>query len=534
VTPLDATQAPEVPLAETFGAFHLDALLVRLNVDPLAHLDLARVAGFRAKDPSVWEKVSFALSQTAAAHEARHLHDAFGTRAGINLFLARFSVLQDFVKVGASLTAIGRQWPLPVTRAKNDDLPDFAWKFLKHALDVKLVCSRFEGEMPSVIMPVEDLPDPLPHVSRLRESRLGTVVWAFPAQAIRFLPSGEEVPAIQHVPLAFNALLEGNAQAIQRTFIETTWGPEVAGLAFLRGGETHRAPGEADYAPTYNVSDLMVSRFMRNKGGGAFPRRALLALADHALTAGIQITRGPAGSREVGLACAGEAFVDLLEEVGADAIQADNVPTPHDAAYRQLRDHFAATRPFETADADIARDFERLVDQMPETRRFVASTAELAGPSADVEVLYRWVAREVITPLLDARLETSHRVFSDLLVWGEWYAKRLPPPPFRTLADGTTVSSAPPRVREAWLRVRLIDRILAQLLNGDPAILCPRAHGLAPGLERVNFAHGGSCDDLIAADLCGRFVPGPVVSMPTCRFTDALMQLGFLGPRVEV
>jgi hypothetical protein len=333
------------------------------------------------------------------------------------------------------------------------------------------------------------------------------MIYAFPARIVRLTPENEEINGLQHLPLAFDALLEGNAQAIQRSIIETLWGKEVADYMFLLSGASVRQPDQPVNTPAYNVTDLMVSRYMQNEAGDRrFPRSALLALADHALTSAIVIRMNPDQTHTLSMECPGHAFVDLLSNTGAAAIRAGQIPPPKDEGYAQLRDYYASVEAFEMADD------------------------KLAGPIADLEVFFRWVSRYVIAPLLEARLRTHHQVFSDPMIWMT-EMPNLPPVPFRIRPDGTTVSNAPSRVVHAWLNIRMIERMLAQLIIGEPAILCPRAHGTAPGIERVNFAHTGNCDEYVAEDLCGRFYTGmPLTALPECRFRDNLFFLGFSMP----
>src|SRR5262249_36586079 len=118
-------------------------------------------------------------------------------------------------------------------------------------------------------------------------------------------------------------------------------------------------------------------------------------------------------------------------------------------------------------------------------------------------------------------------VFSDLDIWFNRFAT-LPSAPFRVKPDGTLTSWAPPRVIDAWLRVRMIESMLAQLVEGAPAMLCPRAHSLAPGLGKVNHAYTVLCDDYVAQDLGGRHQPGIPDTLPDCRFGEALRSMGFV------
>ena len=499
-------QSP-LPVAKDYGAFHLDWLMMRLEVDPKEYLDLTRFRAFKASTTDLNKKVEFALSQAAFVHETRHFHDVFGTRAGINFFLARLSVLQEFVQLAKVLFEKRKPWVLPVTKASKSDLPPEAWRFLQHALKMNQIFTRFQGKLPSIIS--DEIPEqPVPHVSQLREEALESMIYAFPARATRVTAEGKQIPAIQHIPIAFDALLEGNAQVMQRNMIETLWGKEVADQMFLLTGVTLREPeGGAAHAPTYNATDLMVTRYMQNAtGNGQFPRNALLALTDVALTVSILITRNPDGTHAVGFQCPGHSFVDLLGNTKPEAIRAGNIEPPLDEGYRQLHDYYAALPSFETVDETMA------------------------GPAADIEVVFRWVGRAVIAPLLEARLSTHHQLFSDGALWISRLST-LPPVPFRIKADGTCISSAPRRVIEAWLRIRMIERFLAQLITGEPAILCPRAHKTAPGIEKVNFAHTGDCGEYIAADLCGRFQAGmPLTALPDCRFRDHLLLLGFAMP----
>jgi hypothetical protein len=498
---------PLLPIATDYGAFHLDWLLMQLEVDPKEYLDQERFRSFKSSATDVNKKVEFALGQAAFVHETRHFHDVFGTRSGINLFLAKFHLLQEFVRRAPIFAK--KAWALPVTKASFTDMDPEAWRFLNYALDVKRVCRRFQCQLLPSPITNEVPPDPLPYVSRLREESFGTIVYAFPARVTFLTPEHKQIPAIQHIPIAFDALLEGNAQAIQRSMVEMLWDNEVASHMFALTGVSIRQPGaQLGYAPTYNATDLMVTRYLEHASGKIvqFPRNAVLALTDHALTAAIEITENTDGTRTVSLECPGHSFVNLLEDTGPEAIRAGQIEPPLDEGYRALRDFYAAVSSFETVDDTMS------------------------GPAADIEVLFRWIARNVIAPLLSARLSTHHKVFSDIYLWMSQLPS-LPQVPFRIRPDGSCISSAPKRVIDAWLRIRIFERLLAQLTNGEPVILCPRAHNTAPGIEKVNFANTGDCDEYIAADLCGRFHTGmPVTALPKCLFRDSLVYFGFATP----
>jgi hypothetical protein len=482
---------------------------MQLEVDPKDYLDLERFRSFKSSATDVNKKVEFALAQAAFVHETRHFHDVFGTRSGINLFLAKFHLLQEFVRRAPIFAKKG--WALPVTKASFTDMDPEAWRFLKYALDVKMVCRRFQGQLLPSLITDEVPPDPVPYVSRLREESFGSIVYAFPARVTRLTPENKEIPALQHIPIAFDALLEGNAQAIQRSLVETLWDDEVASYMFALAGVSIRQPdAQFGYAPTYNATDLMVSRYIENAGGKRqFPRSALLALTDHALTAAIEITKNTDGTRTVSLECPGHSFVNLLKDTGPEAIRAGQIKPPLDEGYSALRDFYAAVPSFETVDDTMS------------------------GPAADIEVLFRWIARNVIAPLLSARLSSRHKVFSDSYLWMNQLPS-LPQVPFRIRPDGRCISSAPKRVIDAWLRIRIVERLLAQLTSGEPVILCPRAHNTAPGIEKANFAYTGDCDEYIAADLCGRFHTGmPLTALPECLFRDSLVYFGFRKARAN-
>jgi hypothetical protein len=495
---------PAPAISRTFGSFHAEALIRRLDVDPLEYMVPERIAAFRKRGPSIDEQREFAQAQMAIFHEDRHLHDAFGTRAGISLFLMRMFILQEFTRTGLQLRHEKKRWPLPVTQGDGAALSGDVLKFVRLALAAKRAGRRFQAT-PAINQNLEEMPHPLPHVSQLQEDDLKSMVYAFPARTQAVRSDGSVHPGLLHIPLAFDAILEGNAQALQRDCVEMMWGAEVAHSLFTLSGATFRKIGEAGQPPTYNVTDLMVSRFVANAGQPKFPRAAVMKLSDHALSeAMVSVGWGPDGNVQTQLLCPGHAFVNMLKTVGPSAINAGDVPAPLDEGYKALRDQLANLPNWETLDACHPR------------------------PLSDVQILYHWVASNIIVPLLDERLKTGHRVFSDPQLWLERFPA-MPKAPFRVDLDGVLkTDNVPERVQQAWLAVVMLDSMVRQLIGGEPAILCPRAHRLMPGLEKANLARTGSCDEYVSADLCGRYVAGMTIdSLPDCHFAWMLDLAGF-------
>ena len=501
----ESSATPSVPgLGRSYGSFHAEALLQRLDVDPLEYINPERIAAFKKKGPSIDEQRDFAMSQMAVLHEERHFHDAFGTRAGISLFLMRTYVLDEFARTGLKLQKEKKRWPLPLTKPGNAALTGDVLKFVRLALAARSAGQRFQAT-PAITQEATDLPNPLPHVSRLQENDLKTTVYAFPARTAAKRGDGTTHPGLTHIPIALDAVMEGIAQAIQRSYAEVMWGDEVADSLFLLAGATLREIGTAGQPATYNATDLMVSRFLQNAGSPGFARTTLLKLSDHALGEGlVSVSWGADGNVQTQLVCPGHAFVDSLETLGAPAIKAGAVPAPANETYAEIRKNLASLPPWESVDAKYPR------------------------PLSDVLILRNWVASTIIVPLLDQRLETDHQVFSDWEVWFGRYGS-LPMTPFRVRPNGVLLAkNVPERVQHAWITVVMLESMLRQLITGEPAVLCPRAHGLIPGLEKTNLAYSGSCSEYVDAELCGQYTEGmSIKSLPQCRFAEVLGMAGF-------
>jgi hypothetical protein len=284
----------------------------------------------------------------------------------------------------------------------------------------------------------------------------------------------------------------------------------VALKTFMLLGISSYEPG-SPRAVGYNVSDLMVTRFLENHGQRkkTFPRKSVLTLADRALTAGcfaVLDAPGPGGQTiSLMMSCPGIAFAEDLEEVGPDAIRSGTVPPAALDRYAELRDFFATV--------PVPQDH----------------ATGLAPALAEIELLYRWIVHEIIVPLLEARLTTSGRLLADYDCYLERFLS-LPPVPFTVGVDGVVRTTAPPRIQTAWLRVAMMDRLMTQPVQGEPVLRCPRAHAQLPGLRKLNLAYEGDCQDYIEADLCGRFSAAVgITGLPRCGFTDALRQLQFTG-----
>jgi hypothetical protein len=496
------------------GSFHLELLIGHFGSSSREYLSRHQIRSLQASRVELKKQADLALAQLAPLHEARHFHDAFGTRAGISLFLTRMFLLREFVSASVGLMASGRDWPFPITSAKQEDLPKSAWSFLARSCKIYQALGRFRGEIPAIYPGTETkLPEPLPYVVWLKENRLDSRVAAVPAQVLRG-KDGAVIPDVQFAPIGFDVLLEGSAQALQRNLIENLWGREVAETAFtLTNISGHQrdadpiSPPERDSqssaltapasVPKYNLTDLMISRYV----GQTFSRKSVIALTDRALSESF-IGVNEAG--EIRMTCPGVEFADSLPEIGSEAIVAGDIPPPPSAQYYvELRKSIRMTAPLEALGNDLPQALH------------------------DIETMSRWVAHEIILPMLDARLATSGKLLSDPKCYFD-NLPTLPRIPFQLQPDGRVTTHAPLAIQGAWARTVMMDRIMMQLIGGDPIIRCPRAHALAPGMERINYALEGDCQNYVSADLCGRHKSGASLgSLPNCQFAHTLHELGF-------
>jgi hypothetical protein len=400
------------------GSFSLEDLLGHFDYPLPDEIDPAK-RQVLTEGMSTSEKVAMATKQLASLHETRHLHDALGTYAGITFFLTHMEMLRQFAASGVVMAARGQSWPFPFLGKDYDSLPAVGKQFIRLAIRVLPVARRFRGDLPSLILDLDEVPEPLPHVAFMKEDLTNSPFVAFPSQ-IR-AGAALNVPRIQCIPLAFDAILEGNAQAFQRSAIKFLWGDAVADTAFFLLGATINPRDPISRAPTYNVTDLMISRYLRNNGFETFWRQTVLALSDRALAGGwLRLNPASDDTYDVEMACAGGAFLEELQACTLQAlVDGDIPPYPVNEGYVALRDELAS-----------------LLDE----------PAEGLPPLKDIQLLRNWTLRSIILPLLDARIQTEGRLLADF----ECYYKHfltLPPGGSGRLVPGAVdqpTASRPP------------------------------------------------------------------------------------------
>lgn len=241
---------------------------------------------------------------------------------------------------------------------------------------------------------------------------------------------------------------------------------------------------------------------MRKLGHSTFERGHILRLTDAAL-----MTSGVSSK----LRHPGKAFVDFLTSEGSNhKAEHSLLPPETNVGIQNLKGHLLGqVRPLEAIQGEM--NYQHPVDMYRHA----------------IDVIESYVTHHVVIPLMDCRLELGHEVFSDLAKYlANWH--RLPMPPLMITDNGIALSETMnQQTIKHWGRYVLLLSVFSQLLGNSPVICCPRAYNLIPGIDRINYAHGGSCDEYVANRTCLVWTPGSLRAFPRCEFSRLLATLGF-------
>jgi hypothetical protein len=325
-------------------------------------------------------------------------------------------------------------------------------------------------------------------------------------------------------PIGLEALIEGNAQALQRSYLETFWPPDVVNGAWdLMARADARADAsvgpdrnQLDQALSratlpYNLTDLLITKYLRKRNHHRpWERNALLRFTDSALMqARVQCTATditpPRSERKVtNIAVTtghpGQYFVQDVEEAAwNESTPASTFSLPPESL-RQIR--------------DICRDIK------PPT--------QLRGASAfdAIDIIESYVRIHIIAPLFDLRIKYGHEVFSD----GEGYfarSKEFPRPIMTVYTDDfETPDGVDDFILEKWIAFSMLVNLVDQLLAGGEVISCQRAYPLIPGLGFFQLVQPGDCESFIRTRSCLVWNKGALAGLPSCGFRNLIGRLG--------
>jgi len=237
--------------------------------------------------------VKYALARYTVIHELRHFHEVFGSLCGASLFFAHMSALRSFAAAFEMTKRTDEMWTLPFAK----------WSRTSQFSDIYVDCmtgwGRFEHATARLLTAFRPFAawreHPEDWVVDVATDLGGGHVPAFPLTL--GIPEMGPRRFTVYYPLSLRTILEGSAQVLQRTMAATECPPEVASalipgqLTMTTNASSLEATSIETIANTilpYNITDLMLSKYLRGKGYPRFERDAVLQVADLALnSAGI-------------------------------------------------------------------------------------------------------------------------------------------------------------------------------------------------------------------------------------------------------
>lgn len=448
------------------------------------------------------------LARYAHIHETRHFHDFFGTLAGASLFFAHFEMLRSLVAMIEMSRQTDERWFLPfpdwIETSKFRAIYEQhlrSWRVYRAAA-VKLT-QAFRARAITRRFPDE-------YVVYAATAAEGDPTAAFPFDV--GVPERDLRLTVVY-PLSLTALLEGNAQALQRTLAEAEFPPEVAkeftpqriGQLLWKKDEpaANLLDSVAASIQPYNATDFMVSKYLRLKHGTeSFRREALLRLTDIALSSSAIL---PAQKDDLDLPVAfnvsgvGMEFVKVMERSSPEDLSRARIDYPPVLleAYTEL--------------LDSVTDVQRPED--------VSYTGDLSSPLVLLESIIR---HHVMAPLIKARIDTNHAVFYSVTE----YMRRFPElPAVPVLEHEGGMTFAPymsDKACDAWGKYVFLSRVFSQLMDGAPVLTCPRSDQTLGQIGNAEFCMEGECAEHIGQGDCAGWHPEGWQPLPNCLFSNIL------------
>jgi hypothetical protein len=327
---------------------------------------------------------------------------------------------------------------------------------------------------------------------------------------------GEEVKC-KSLPVGLEALMEGSAHAIQRDFL-SAW-PEGIQREVHNRLYAYAITSETgiDVRPLpYNITDLLVTRSLREKGGFQYKRGTLLALTDFALMRGGIILKSRRAEDKNGteifgaISHPGNLFVKRLEMMSRTEIEQNqaSLDTPAETI-SALRDVMARQPDPDALNEVLAYKGNLPVDVL-------------------VEALDSVVRHRIVVPLLKMRLEHGDDVFRDTAKYMQHFGEFPTPLAFVQFGGPRTLLrmyDTPYRgLPRIWTMYCLLVDTIAQVVAGHGVVSCTRR--TSPLLEGTNLAFEGDCSELIELHHCAYAQTRPRTSLPKCAFSEMIDLLG--------
>jgi hypothetical protein len=464
--------------------------------------DLEEIATPPSELMGIWpdEKLlAYALNRYTFFHEMLHFHDYFGTMAGINLFYTHLRQVKAFAAFMEALRESGRRLVLPLDTAFSDSDPfaDAAKAQIRNWLVLLQSTATFAQAFKKTFGYGHHLNDHV--VYKKRGSSLPEVA-TFPVSASIRSPDDLQEVTIYY-PIGLEALLEGNSQAVQRGLIESECSVELADKLVALLWPQQISPDQPleslkDGILPYNITDVLVSKYLRLRGHPKFQRKSILQITDQTLSRSyLRALNEPwevppkFEFRDVG-----RLFVDTLEGSAIHDLVDGTVPWPETltAMYKAILDTINKSKRPE--DIPYAADF-----------------------MAPLNIMESVVSHCIIAPLLKARIDLNHGIFHDVDKYVE-LLPTLPRPP--VILRGSKHSMAgymtSAKVSDAWIKYCLLTSAMHEIYGLKKELHCFRSHQLRK--SSFNLCRPGTCQGNMAVGLCTEWFANQ--PLPDCVFAS--------------
>lgn len=496
---------PEIDNALVLGYYHPFYLYILVKY---GMPDFTKRPDEVTKHLSRDQKLAYALARYTFFHEIRHFHDYFGTMAGISLFYVHLRQLRAFARFIEKLRAADQKLHLPLDSSWVDGDPNGEtakglvrnWRMLVKA--TAAFSQAFQKTTGNVHHPNEYV------VYKKREGDNPDVP-TFPLQSRIGYP-GKLRDLTIYYPIGLEVLAEGNTQALQRGLMEVEFPDGLADHLVGTGQPRRLDPGDPvesarSSALPYNVTDFLVSKYLRLRGHPTFKRKTILQLTDQALS-GAYIEpvskpwEVPATFKIVDV---GRMFIDMLEDTNVSDLVNGTVPYPQhitDFYQEYLNGLMKGKKPEE-----------------------IAYEADFVSP---IDMIESVVTHHVIVPLIAARLETKHEVFYSIEKYLEMLPK-LPFPPVIFVGESDYSEHYAHYMRnqnigDAWMKYCMLMSAMHDICDLRSGINCFRAQELKN--SKLNLCNKGTCRGNITVGNCDEWTPSK--SLPDCVFASMLRRFG--------
>lgn len=499
-----------------FGSYMHNYFMVNINskVNEInAFEDFNRKSKIKFQDETL---VNEALVQSSYFHEYKHYYDCFSTRAGISLFGTYLLQLREFIDVVKYLVKNNLKWQLPLQNwVKNNNCPDIVKKFYADATERKFLNDFYMGGQ--IISYEEQHSDEVYRNLQIPQFyKYNIPLYPIVSQTNMLDSHGNIINKFNNTHwsmVGFEALLEGNAQAFQRSIIENMCGNEVAEEVwkrFLLSKETFdnsefdvKSYSQNLEFQQYNITDYFITKYLRSKYGiKTFSRNLVTSITDNALN----------------------------ESLFPDKIIRDNMIHPGTAFLENL--HSSDLKNENVRESFLTK--EKLKDFIKSLKDsaidpLTVNPREVKGINLDhmITLIEGYVQHHIVCPLLEIRLNNGNENINTL----EHFIKNFdffPKPVITVYKDGNDYNdNLGTLMKSVWASYVTVVSIMNQILRGQNILVCPKFKGLIAGLSHIGLSKDvETCEELISKRNCGYFGNGDNEnSLPQCLNTEILKAL---------